>query len=183
MSSIAYDPEVFPHLWVPQDLSVKTWDEIEPWYQKLLDRELPSVSDLETWLRDLGELNGVVSQEGVERYVAMTCQTDDAEREAAHLAWVRDIEPRLKPLQDALRRKYLDSPFRSELPRDRYQVFDRAQQNRRTLYREANIPRETEVAELEQQYQKIIGAMTVTFRGQEYTPAQMAPFLEEIDRA
>ncbi len=45
------------------------------------------------------------------------------------------------------------------------------------------MPRETELAELEQQYQKIIGAQTVTFRGQEYTPAQMAPFLEETDRA
>src|SRR6185312_15148521 len=45
-----------------------------------------------------------------------------------------------------------------------------------------NIPRETELAELEQQYQKIIGAMTVQFQGQERTPAQMAPFLEEHDR-
>jgi oligoendopeptidase F len=68
------------------------------------------------------------------------------------------------------------------LPRQRYHVFDRAQENRRALFREANIPRETELAELEQQYQKTIGAMTVAFRGQEYTPAQMAPFLEETDR-
>jgi oligoendopeptidase F len=35
---------------------------------------------------------------------------------------------------------------------------------------------------LEQQYQKTIGAMTVQFQGQERTPAQMAPFLEEGDR-
>ena len=73
--------------------------------------------------------------------------------------------------------------YRSGLPRDRYFVFDRALENRRALFREANIPRETELAELEQQYQKIIGAMTVTFRGQERTLAQMAPFLEETDRA
>src|SRR5262249_58449155 len=55
--------------------------------------------------------------------------------------------------------------------------------NRRALFREANIPRETQLAELEQQYQKIMGAMTVPFRGQERTLAQMAPFLEETDRA
>src|SRR5262249_35211210 len=121
-------------------------------------------------------------QEGVKRYIAMTCQTDDPEREAAYLAWVRDIEPRLKPLQNALRSKYLDSPHRQGLEKARYHVFDRAQENRRALFREANIPRETELAELEQQYQKLIGAMTVTFRGKEYTPAQMAPFLEETDR-
>ncbi len=62
-------------------------------------------------------------------------------------------------------------------------MFDRALENRRALYREANIARETELAELEQQYQKIIGAMTVEFQGKERTPAQMAPFLEEGDRS
>jgi oligoendopeptidase F len=51
------------------------------------------------------------------------------------------------------------------------------------LFREANIPRETQLSELEQQYQKIVGAMTVTFRGEERTLPQMAPFLEETDRS
>ena len=48
----------------------------------------------------------------------MTCQTDDPEREAAYLAFVRDIEPKLKPIQNAIRNRYLDAPrsigFRTE---------------------------------------------------------------------
>lgn len=180
---LAYEPETFPYRWLPGDAKFKTWEEIEPWYRSLLARAIGSPAELERWLSDLGELNGAVSQEGVERYVAMTCQTDDPEREAAHLAFVRDIEPKLKPIQDEVRTKYLDSPHRAGLPRERYGVFDRAQENRRALYREANIARETELAELDQQYQKIIGAMTVHFRGEERTPAQMTPFLEETDRA
>ncbi len=183
MAATAYVPEVFPHRWLPDGAEFKTWDAIEPWYRKLLDRPIGSPADLEGWLADLGELNGAVSQEGVRRYVAMTCQTDDPRREADHLAFVRDIEPKLKPIQNDLRARYLDSPHRKGLPADRYRVFDRAQENRRALYREANIPRETELAELDQQYQKIIGAMAVTFQGQERTPAQMAPFLEETDRS
>ena len=113
----------------------------------------------------------------------MTCQTDDPEREAAYLAFVREIEPKLKPLQNEIRSRYLDAPARSQLSKARYAVFDRALENRRALFREANIPRETQLAELEQQYQKIIGAMTVTFRGEERTLPQMAPFLEETDRS
>ena len=178
----AYAPEAFPHQWLPADVALKDWDRIEPWYRQLLDRPIASPDELETWLRDLGELNGAISQEGVRRYVAMTCQTDDPAREAAYLAFVREIEPRLKPIQNDLRSKYLDSPHRAGLPRDRFQVLDRAQENRRALYREANVPRETELAELEQQYQKTIGAMTVEYRGEERTSAQMAPFLEETDR-
>ncbi len=169
----------------PGGLELKTWEQIEPWYQQLDGAARSSrPSELERWLIAAGELNAAVGQEGVERYVAMTCQTDDPEREAAYLAFVRDIEPKLKPIQNEIRNRYLDSPYRMRAcPRDRYSVFDRALENRRALFREANIPRETELAELEQQYQKTIGAMTVNFQGQERTLAQMAPFLEETDRA
>jgi oligoendopeptidase F len=183
MTLSGYNPEIFPLQWLTAEIELKKWEQIEPWYLKLLERPLGSLQELEVWLRDMGELNAAVSQEGVKRYIAMTCQTDDAQREAAHLAFVREIEPKLKPLLNALRAKYLDCPHRAQLPRDRYLVFDRAQENRRALYREANIPRETQLSELDQQYQKLIGAMTVMFRGEERTPAQMAPFLEEPDRA
>jgi len=178
----AYVPETFPRQWLPADAELKSWDQIEPWYRQLIDREIDSPEALERWLSDAGELGAAVGQEGVKRYIAMTCQTDDPAREAAYLEFVREIEPRLKPLQNAIREKYLDSPHRAGLPRNRYLVFDRAQENRRALYREANIPRETALAELEQQYQKVVGAMTVQFQGQERTPAQMSPFLEETDR-
>ena len=182
MSLTAYVPETYPRQWLPADFEFAAWERIEPWFRRLLDRPLGSAQDLEQWLRDVGELNAAVGQEGVERYIAMSCQTDDPESEAAHLAFVREIEPKLKPLQNEIRAKYLDSPFRSELPAGRYRVFDRAQENRRALYRVANIPRETELAELDQQYQKIVGAMTVLYQGEERTPAQLAPFLEETDR-
>src|SRR3954453_12175753 len=175
MTATAYAPETYRRRWLPEDLEFKLWEQIEPWNRRLLDREIASTEDLENWLFDYGELNAAVGQEGVERYIAMTCQTDDPEREAAHLAFVRDIEPKLKPLWNAAREKYLDSPHRAGLPKDRYHVFDRAQENRRALYREANIPRETALAELEQQYQKIVGAMTVPVQGQEWNRSQMAP--------
>ncbi len=178
----AYQPETFPRRWVPAETPLKTWDQIEPWYRSLLDREIATPEDLEAWLTDVGELNGAVGQEGVERYIAMTCQTDDPDREAAYLEFVREVEPRLKPLHHAIRERYLDSPYRKSLPGNRFHVFDRAQENRRALYREANIARETELAELEQQYQKTIGALSVTYDGVERTPAQMAPFLEETNR-
>ena len=129
-----YVPETFPHQWLPEKLELKTWEQIEPWYQKLMDQPIESARELERWLTAAGELNAAVGEEGVERHVAMTCQTDDPEREAAYLAFVRDIEPKLKPIQNAIRSRYLDAPFRSELPRDRYFVFDRALENRRSLF-------------------------------------------------
>lgn len=183
MSTATYSPETFPNHWLPADATFHSWDQIEPLYQQLLDRSVDSPGAFEEWLRDVGELNSAVSQEGSKRYIAMTCQTDDPEREKAHLEFVREIEPKLKPYLNRLRNAYLDSPHRKGLPEGRYHVYDRAQENRRRLFREANIPRETQIAELGQSYQKAIGAMTVTFHGEEKTLAQMAPYLEEPDRA
>jgi oligoendopeptidase F len=178
-----YVPKTFPHEWLPEKLELKTWEQIEPWYQKVMGSPIESAADLERWLVAVGELDSAVSEEGVKRRVAMTCQTDDPEREAAFLAFVRDIEPKLKPIQNAIRNRYLDAPCRSELPRDRYFVFDRSLENYRTLFREGNIPRETQLAELGQQYQKTIGAMTVTFRGEERTLVSMGKELEATDRS
>ncbi len=182
MATTEYVPRIFPHEWLPENVELKTWEQIEPWYRQLLAMPIASAGDLERWLVAAGELNAAVGQEGAKRYVAMTCQTDDPEHEAAYLSFIRDIEPQLKPVQNEVRNRYLDSPYRAELDAGRYAVFNRAQENRRSLFREANIPRETRLAELEQQYQKTMGAMTVEFQGQERTLAQMAPFLEQTDR-
>jgi oligoendopeptidase F len=183
MNLSRYVPETYPHQWLPESLELKTWEQIEPWYLKLMEQPINTAADLERWVLVAGELNSAVAQEGNERHIAMTCQTDDPAREAAYLEYVREIEPKLKPIQNLIRNRYLDSGFRTDLPRDRYFVFERALENRRVLFREANIARETQLDELRQKYQKIIGAMTVTFRGEERTLAQMAPFLEGTDRS
>ncbi|WP_337175982.1 M3 family oligoendopeptidase [Paludisphaera sp.] len=177
-----YAPETFPRAWLPEGVELKTWERIEPWYKKLLAMPVDTPERLEEWLTAAGELNAAVGQEGTSRYVAMTCQTDDPAREAAYLEFVREIEPKLKPYLNQVRNRFLDAPGRAGLPADRYRVFARSQENRRALYREANIPRETRLAELEQQYQKAIGAMTVEFQGQERTLVQLSPFLESTDR-
>src|SRR4051794_4281399 len=178
-----YVPEKFPHHWLSGKVELKSWGQIEPWFQRLLAMPIESADDLERWVFAAGGLNSAGGQGGGGRDGGMTSQTGDPPPPGAYLEFIRDIEPKLKPLQNEVRNRYLDSPFRKLLPADRYAVFNRALENRRALYREENIPRETQLAELEQRYQKMMGAMTVSFRGQERTLAQMAPFLEETDRS
>ncbi|MBI1802397.1 MAG: M3 family oligoendopeptidase, partial [Chloroflexi bacterium] len=51
------------------------------------------------------------------------------------------------------------------------------------LFRESNVPLETEQDLLTHEYQAIMGALTVQFDGAERTLAQMGPIMEETDRA
>ena len=174
-----------PRKFVPADANLGNWHEIEPLFNALEDRirQLTSVQDLERWLLDWSELSAALDEESSKRYIAMTCHTDNPEAEKAYLQFVEQIEPALKPRQFALEQLYLGQTARAQLPKQRYEVFDRHTQVHVDLFREENVPLETEEAKLSQQYQKLSGSLTVQFRGEEKTLVQMGRYLEEPDRA
>ncbi len=174
--------ERFPRGFVPADADMGDVADMEPLFQRLLSTIPDSAPALERWLEDAGELFSAVDEERANRHIAMTRQTDDARCEQAYLHYVEQIAPKIKPLVHALNEAYLRSPHRRALP-ERYALLDRAIESRVALFRPDNVPLDTEDSKLKQQYQKITGAMTVTFRGKEHTMQQMAPYLEETDRA
>ena len=173
----------FPRKYVPEQVDFAEWQKLEPLFQELVDRPLASVEAVESWLLDSSELGAVVDEESSRRYIAMTCATDDPEAERAYLHFVEAILPKLKPVFDQLNRKFVENPHVEKLSPSRYQVLLRSARNAIELFRQENVPLETELDKLSQQYQKLQGAMTVPFRGAERTLQQMAVYLEENDRA
>ncbi len=195
-----------PRTFVPHNLDLGDWPQIAPLFDQL-ERRAARASDaaaLERWLLDWSELNAALDEEASRRYIAMTCHTDSADAEKAYLHFVEHVEPQLKPRQFALEQLYVAHPSRAELlavgtpgtvparttdnlPRGcsalRYAVFDRDVKNHVELFRPENVALETEESKLCQQYQKLIGAQTVNFRGEEKTLVQMGRYLEEPDRA
>ncbi|MCA1552990.1 MAG: M3 family oligoendopeptidase, partial [Chloroflexi bacterium] len=152
-------------------------------YDQLSERNLANPSALEEFLRDWNELGDVLGEEENRRYVSMTCQTDDQAAAEAYKFYITDIAPRRKPRENELEKHYLASPARNALPPERYAVFDREVATRAALFREANVPLETQESLRAQEYQTVVGAMTVQFDGEEKTLPQLYPVLEETDRA
>jgi oligoendopeptidase F len=180
--ALAVDLEqAFPRRFVPSGADMGRWEDVEPLFQRLLAAAPDSPAALERWLEDASEVMSVIDEERTRRYVAMTCQTDDPDREQAFLFFIEHVVPKVKPMAQALDEAYLRSPHRAALP-ERYRMLDRLVENRVALFRLENVPLETDESRLKQQYQKITGAMTVTFRGQEHTLPQMARYLDETDR-
>lgn len=169
-----------PRHFMPADLDLGDWNQIAPLFDQLEKR---AVGDLERWLLDWSELTAALDEEGSRRYIAMTCHTDNPDAEKAYLHFIEQIEPQLKPRQFKLSEIYLAHPRRLSLSRERYAVLDRSLQVQVELYRPENVPLETEDARLGQQYQKLTGALTVMFRGEEKTLVQMGRYQEETDRA
>jgi oligoendopeptidase F len=177
-------PVYRPRRFIPEKLDLGDWSQIAPWFDKLEARapQCRTAAALQRWLLDGSELSAALDEESARRYIAMTCHTENAAAEAAYLHFVEQIEPQLKPRQFKLAQIFLAHPLRPRLPKRRYYVFDRAVQLQVELFRPENVPLETGEARLSQQYQKLIGSLTVPFRGQERTLAQMGRYLEDPDR-
>jgi oligoendopeptidase F len=161
------------------------WPQVEPYFDRL-EEALPTCvtpQALEQWIIDWGELSAALDEESNRRYIAMSCHTDNPEAEAAYLAFVERMDPRTKPRQFKLAKGYVNHPLRDRLPQERYSVFDRDMLLEVEMFRTENVPLEKEEAKLGQQYQKRMGALTVTFQGEERTLVQMGRYLEEPERA
>jgi oligoendopeptidase F len=171
-----------PRRFVPDEADLTDPQQVKRVYQLLLDREIASAQQLEDWLADRSETDAAVDQAGSILYVRMTCQTDDASRADAFQAFVEHVEPEVKSLSDQLDRKYLEARERFPLDPPLYEVLDRNTQADVELFRQENVPLQTEESLLSQRYQKTCGAMTVEFRGETYTLPQMSRFLLEPDR-
>jgi oligoendopeptidase F len=178
MSLPRYQKRVF----VPQEANLSDKDQVAALYESLLGRSINSARELEAWLMDLSELDAAVDQEYSVLHILMTCQTDDAARADAYKKFVEHVLPAVKPVSDKVTRKYLAERERFELDKSRYEVYDRACRADVAVFREENVPLETQVSLLSQEYQTICGAMTVEFQGQERTLQQMGKFLYEPDR-
>ncbi len=173
----------FPRSFVPARLDASDFMQIEPLYLQLLSRPVETVEQLEKWLADASELSSVVDEYGSRRYIEKSCRTDDAEIEKRFMQFVEEVEPQIKPLFFKLQQKFLASPARKQLTGKRYFVLDRKWATDVELYRDENVPIETDITRIVNEYDKISGKMMVAFRGKEYTMQQMARFTEEPDRA
>ncbi|MFY7901233.1 MAG: hypothetical protein ACOVNY_13675 [Chitinophagaceae bacterium] len=168
---------------LPKDFTVTNWENLEPYFKQLLDREIASKSDLELWMKDMSEVEAVVSEDACWRQIKMTCDTTDKVLEEAFTYFCMEIQPKLQPYADALNKKLIASPFIAELDADKYFTYLRSVKKNIDLFREENISIQAELSVLQQQYGAIAGKMTVEVNGKEYTLQQAAKFLENEDRS
>jgi len=172
-----------PRPYAPSNLDATNFAALEPHYNELLARKVENADELEQLILDRSDLDALVAECTANLYIATTRNTEDKNAENAYLGFVRDVDPKLKPVSSALDKKIATNAHADALPKARYEVLLRGLRVDIELFREANIPLETELAELDQKYNQTIGRMSVEFDGKTRTMPQMGRYLEESDRA
>ncbi len=168
---------------MPEDFKVTTWEALKPYFEQLQDRQIDGVEALEQWLKDLSELEAVISEDASWRQIKMTCDTTNEAYQKAFNYFCTDIQPHLQPAVHALNQKLVDCPYTRELDQEKYFTYLRSVKSDIALYHEKNIPLFSELSMMQQQYGQITGAMTITVKDKEYTLQQAAKFYESSDRA
>jgi oligoendopeptidase F len=157
--------------------------QVRPLVEALKARPVSCGSDLERWLVDRSDLEAACSEARANLYIATSCNTEDAAIAAAYTRYLEEVGPKLEVAAFELDRKQVDLHARFPLSGERYEVLIRGKKASVELFREENVPIQTELAKLSQDYGKITGAQTVVFDGQERTLPQMTQYLQKPDRS
>ncbi len=167
---------------VPKEANLTDAATVKGLYEQLLKAPINSSEDLENWLMNRSELDAALSQAGSILYINMTCHTDDAKTASLYSEFIQNIPPAIKPINDELNKRYLKLLKDYPLDQNRYEVYNHSTQVDIELFVEANVPLQTQVDMLSQEYQTVCGAMSVNFEGKEQTLPQMGKYLLETDR-
>jgi oligoendopeptidase F len=168
--------------YLPADLSISGWSDIAAYFAELEQRTIGDVAALERWLRDLSEVEAVVSEEGAWRYIRMTLDTRDADVGARYQNYVAEVLPEVEQWTDKLQRKLMALPQVNELGGEGYPVLLRGIREQLRIFREANVGIQAELRTMAQEYSGTIGAMKVRWKGAEITLPQAGAILESPDR-
>lgn len=164
-----------------QEINPRQWESFAPYYEELARRPL-TVENRRRWLEDWSDLSRLVWEAVATVYIEKSLDTADTEKEQIFLDVINKVMPPQQKAEQALKERLLAlDPAGADMA-DMALVL-RNLRNESELFREANIPLMTAVAELDNEYDKITGGLKANWDGEEKNLSQLAAFLKDNDRA
>jgi len=153
------------------------WVEIETIYGALKSRDLKQ-GNVEEWLKDWSSLRELISERYARLQLATSLDTQDEEAEKSFHIFLEEVYPPAEAADQVLKEKLLASgltPDGMEIPLKKMRV-------KAELFREENLPLLTEEYKLGLQYNKVFGAQSVEWEGEELTLVQLKSKLQTPER-
>jgi oligoendopeptidase F len=152
-------------------------EEYQPYLEELQKREL-NAATVDQWLKDWSRVTKLAQEVYSRLSVATTIDTTDTQAEAQYEHFIEQVQPALRILNNALNIKLVESGLKPE----GFEIPLRKIRTEIDLFREENLPLLTEQAKLNIEYDKVAGAQTVQWQGEEVTLDQLLPELQSTDR-
>lgn len=169
--------------YVGEDVDLSIWEDLEKELRRLEEYPIVDRASLEDFLYFWSELFMILQERLAWKYIDMTRAADSEDKRQEYSRFYAEVYSKAEPYRIMLMKKYLDSDFRIELDRIRYENFDTIVSNTVKLFREENLPLEVQEKNLSSEYAASIGSLTVKYGEQEYTLSQLSKFQLEPDRS
>jgi len=171
-----------PNQFLPQDFKMENWEDLKPFFEKLQTREISGKDQLWKWLQDRSELNSLIEENLAWRYIKMTCNTTDEEAVKRYTYFIEQIEPEVAKFQNELDLKLNTIPEFESIDFSGAAIFRKNIRKDIEIFREENIPIQTEIQNKAQEYAAISAALTIDWKGEEITMPRAGVILQSIDR-
>ncbi len=171
-----------PSNYIPSDLEINAWKDIQPFFQKLLTDKVQSVIDLEALITHYSEVLSMLCEEQARAYINITCHTDNKDFQDRFEVFSTQITPEAEKAGHQIEEKIVSSPFFNDLPEERYLQLKRELKRNIELYFEENVILEAKLSTLTSKFNQRVGALVVKVGGQELTIPQASVGLESSDR-
>ncbi len=161
----------------PQELMHWKWQDFEPYYNDLLKIDLAE-ENITDWMAQWTQVSEASSELFERLYVATSVNTADEMAEENLKDYMENTYPQVSEKSQQLKEKLL----KSGLVPDGFEIPMRNMRAEAALFRKENIPLEVELNQLSVDLDKILGAQTVQWDGEEQTARQMEIVFRDKDR-
>ena len=153
------------------------WDTFQPYYQDLLTEKITE-DTIKEWLSNWTLVSEWCDELYNRLYVATTTNTADKAMEQRFQDYMETFYPQWQAAEQKMRQKLIASG----LSVTGFEIPLRNMRSDAELFREENLPLMAEEQKLSSEHDKVIGAQTLAWQGQERTVRQMEVVLRENDR-
>lgn len=167
---------------IPTDLTITSWQDLKPYYDKLRQAPIQSTQDLATFLNHFSEIQSVFAEQSARAYIAMTRHTDDPELVKRHELFSVEIAPEVEIAQNDIETQIVKNGFFEKLPDERYATLKRELKRNLELFREDNVELDAKLSKLASDYGQIAGAMTARIDGEDLPLPLASARVESPDR-
>jgi oligoendopeptidase F len=176
-------PQRHARPFIGEEIQLTSWEDVLPFYENLKNRVINNAAELRQWFLDRSELESYLSENFAWRYIRQTCDTANEELIQALQFFISEIQPKLAVYSNDLDKKATESAFLQELTDQGFDITIRSMLKAIEIFREENVPLQTQLQTEERKYGAIAGAMTVTLDGEEMTLQKAGDRLQSTDRA
>ncbi len=169
-------------VFTPHDIDLCSWEQIQPIFDELQNREISSGILLEQFILDCSDLASALQEESARIQLAAAVNTADEEAKKRFQHFNEVIYSQITELFKVLDLRILDSLYLPEINMERYGHLIRLMKMEQSLFRNENIPLAVEDAQLSDTYSSITGGMAVEFDGRKHNLTELSNKLNEPDR-